>query len=100
MIGGEHLIVLGREAFFWFGLNQDTAVMRTLEAFWERDDRYESSIALSVAGAVGARRIMLHPLPHPSPLTAPWYGRLPGLLAARRQALGVGRAPWRERRGP
>src|SRR3546814_4048425 len=60
---GEHLIVLGREAFFWFGLNQDKAVMRTLEAFWERDDRYESSIALSVAGAVGARRIMLHPLP-------------------------------------
>src|SRR3546814_7707228 len=38
---GEHLIVLGREAFFWFGLNQDKAVMRTLEAFWERDDRSE-----------------------------------------------------------
>lgn len=81
---GEHLIVLGREAFFWFGLNQDKAVMRALEAFWERDDRYESSITVKVTDA---RHITLHPLPHPSPLNATWYGRFPGLLAARLQAL-------------
>lgn len=84
---GEHLIVLGREAFFWFGLNQDKTVMRALEAFWERDDRYETSITVSVIGARNKRDIMLYPLPHPSPLNATWYGRFPGLLAARLQAL-------------
>lgn len=84
---GEHLIVLGREAFFWFGLNQDKAGMRRLEAFWARDDRYETSIAVSIAGADKARDITLYPLPHPSPLNATWYGRFPALLAARLSAL-------------
>lgn len=84
---GEHLIVLGREAFFWFGLNQDKAVMRALEAFWEREDRYETSIVVDVAGNDRTRRITLYPLPHPSPLNATWYARFPALLAARLRAL-------------
>ncbi|NGY04977.1 uracil-DNA glycosylase family protein [Solimonas terrae] len=85
---GEHLIVLGREAFFWFGLNRDKADMHALESFWERDDRYEASIDVSLNDGRGrSRRVALHPLPHPSPLNATWYGRFPGLLAARLQAL-------------
>jgi uracil-DNA glycosylase len=83
---GEHLVVFGREAFFWFGLNQDKALMHALDAFWERNDRYEASIDVTLSGEKD-RRITLHPLPHPSPLNATWYGRVPGLLAARLQAL-------------
>lgn len=85
---GRDLIVLGREAFFWFGLNADKAVMQALEAFWEREDRYEQSIGVGVRSPSGAvRKIALHPLPHPSPLNAKWYGRFPGLLAARLRQL-------------
>ncbi|MFT4046555.1 MAG: uracil-DNA glycosylase family protein [Solimonas sp.] len=85
---GSDLIVLGREAFFWFGLNADQAVARRLEAFWVRDDRYERSITVTVRSPSGASRdITLHPLPHPSPLNATWYGRFPGLLAARLKML-------------
>jgi uracil-DNA glycosylase len=85
---GRDLIVLGREAFFWFGLQQDKAVMPALEAFWARDDRYEQSHTVTVRSDSGrARAIALHPLPHPSPLNATWYGRFPGLLAARLQQL-------------
>ncbi|WP_028081635.1 uracil-DNA glycosylase family protein [Solimonas soli] len=85
---GTDLIVLGREAFFWFGLNQERGVTQALEAFWAREDRYERSLPVSVRSRAGhARDITLHPLPHPSPLNATWYGRFPALLAARLQAL-------------
>jgi uracil-DNA glycosylase len=88
---GTQLIVLGREAFFWFGLNRDKTVMRDLETFWERDDRYERSLDVTLDDGRGrARRIALHPLPHPSPLNATWYGRFPGLLVARLRALDDG----------
>lgn len=85
---GSDLIVLGREAFFWFGLNADKAVMQKLEAFWQHDDRYEQSISVDVRSASGTTRAVgLHPLPHPSPLNAKWYGRFPALLTARLQQL-------------
>ena len=72
-----------------------------------QDDVREASNAAELAVAVGAdpsiavtlddgrgrtRRIALHPLPHPSPLNATWYGRFPGLLAARLRALDDGAA--------
>jgi len=85
---GSDLLVLGREAFFWFGLNQERSVMQALEAFWEREDRYEQSYTVTVRSRSGrARDIKLHPLPHPSPLNATWYSRFPALLAARLQKL-------------
>ncbi|NKF22081.1 uracil-DNA glycosylase family protein [Solimonas marina] len=84
---GSEMIVLGREAFFWFGLNRSKAEREALDAFWERDDRYETSMPVTVGGAARERQITLHPLPHPSPLNATWYARFPALLAARLQAL-------------
>ncbi len=85
---GTDLIVLGREAFFWFGLNADQTVRRKLEAFWKRDDRYAESLTVSMRSPSGvARDITLHPLPHPSPLNARWYGRFPALLAERLRLL-------------
>lgn len=88
---GGDLIVLGREAFFWFGLNRDKALTQMLEAFWAREDRYEQSCAVTVRGPSGREReIRLHPLPHPSPLNATWYRRFPDLLRARLDALDRG----------
>ena len=47
-------------------------------------------VGAGLTGLAAARRIALHPLPHPSPLNAAWYGRFPGLLAARLRALDAG----------
>lgn len=87
---GQDIITLGREAFFWFALNQDKAVQARLDAFWARDDRFERSVEMHLsARAGGARTLRLHPLPHPSPLNATWYKHFPDLLAARLAQLKV-----------
>lgn len=88
---GEALITLGREAFLWFGLLQSRETRDRLDAFWLREDRFTSSIAITLAAPSGkARELQLYPLPHPSPLNATWYGRFPGLLDARLEQLQVG----------
>ncbi len=80
---GRDLITLGREAFLWFGINQSREARQRLEAFWERDDRFDSYIEVELAAGALHRTFRLHPLPHPSPLNATWYKRFPQLLAAR-----------------
>ncbi|MCB9794994.1 MAG: uracil-DNA glycosylase family protein [Alphaproteobacteria bacterium] len=80
---GQDLITLGNVAFDWFRL-ADKQLTEPLREFWEREDRYEASLEIRLAG----KRIRLHPLPHPSPLNATWFPRFPGLLDARLQALG------------
>lgn len=87
---GQDLITLGREAFLWFGLLQARETRGRLDAFWAREDRFTSSIDVELRSAGGASRTFhLHPLPHPSPLNATWYGRFPGLLDARLEQLDV-----------
>lgn len=87
---GADLITLGREAFLWFGLLQPRDTVQALDAFWAREDRFEQHLAIRLASPGGrVREIRLHPLPHPSPLNATWYGRFPGLLDARLAALDV-----------
>ncbi len=86
---GHDVIVLGREAFFWFGIGQAPATAAALEAFWGRDDRHAATLAIEYRHAGRARTLRLAPLPHPSPANAAWFGRFPGLLAARLQALAV-----------
>ena len=84
------LITLGREAFLWFGIGQSKAERARIEAFWQRPDRFESAIAVTLAAPEGpARTFDIHPLPHPSPLNATWYKRFPGLLAQRLEQLDV-----------
>lgn len=87
---GRTLITLGREAFLWFGINRPKAERDRLEAFWKRDDRFESSIEVTLEDSQGeAQTFTLYPLPHPSPLNQTWYGRFPGLLAQRLDQLEV-----------
>lgn len=89
---GVEVITLGREAFLWFAINQPREVKQRLEAFWAREDRFETTVTVTLSALDGTRReLRLHPLPHPSPLNATWYKRFPGLLAARLKKLGVGK---------
>jgi len=87
---GRDVITLGREAFLWFAINQPREVRRQLEAFWEREDRFDAfaEVELFAPDGVG-RGLRLHPLPHPSPLNATWYKRFPELLAQRLRQLDV-----------
>ncbi|MEX0382119.1 uracil-DNA glycosylase family protein [Spiribacter sp. 1M153] len=85
---GREVITLGREAFFWFGLEQSPAERRRLDDHWRLDGRFSKSLDMAFHGPDGRRRsLRLHPLPHPSPLNATWFKRFPGLLAARLDAL-------------
>lgn len=81
---GETIITLGREAFFWFGIDQPSDEMRRLEQFWQREDRFSASIDVQLpAGEGRMRRFRLYPLPHPSPLNQLWFKRFPALLEQR-----------------
>ncbi len=85
---GHKVITLGREAFLWFAINQPRDVKQKLEAFWARDDRFETSIDIELTAIDGQSRVInLNPLPHPSPLNATWYKRFPALLVNRLQQL-------------
>ncbi|XAH22957.1 uracil-DNA glycosylase family protein [Xylophilus sp. GW821-FHT01B05] len=80
---GSTVLVLGREAFFWFGIGQDAAVQAALDAFWARDDRYTATLSINYRHAGQSRALTLAPLPHPSPANAVWFGRFAGLMDAR-----------------
>lgn len=81
---GRDIITLGREAFFWFGVEQSREVRLQLEAFWHREDRFTAHFDLELTGGKGTRRTFrLHPLPHPSPRNLTWFKRFPELLEAR-----------------
>lgn len=84
---GEQVIVLGREAFFWFAIGQTAEVAAALDAFWARDDRHDATLGIDYCHAGRSRTLTLAPLPHPSPANAVWFARFPALLAKRLQAL-------------
>ena len=84
------LITLGREAFFWFGIDQSKEVRARLAAFWQRDDRFETHCEVMLGDSRGnTRSFTLYPLPHPSPLNQTWYRRFPGLLKQRLEQVGL-----------
>ncbi|CAM2008200.1 uracil-DNA glycosylase family protein [Acanthopleuribacter pedis] len=85
---GHKVITLGREAFFWFGLMSDRPTRQSLEAFWAREDRFESAFPFELVLGAQRKKLEIQPLPHPSPLNATWYGRFPGLLQARLKKMG------------
>lgn len=89
---GRDMLCLGREAFLWFGLG-DRETARQLDAFWRREDRYESSCEVELRDDHGGATFRLHPLPHPSPLNATWAPHFGYLADARLRALGWGDAP-------
>lgn len=91
---GTDVLVLGREPFLWFGLD-DREVRRALQAHWELEDRYERSVEVPLVAPDGAfRMIRLHPLPHPSPLNATWAPHVPRLLDGALSRVGLRRDQW------
>lgn len=83
---GTELITFGNVAFDWFRLAFPAEKDR-LREFWAREDRYDATFELPVPNH---RTLRIRPLPHPSPLNATWYGRLPAMLDARLAECGVG----------
>ena len=93
---GNDVVTLGREAFYWFALNQERQSKGGFDDFWRRPDRFQASFPVTFSGPDGQRRrFILHPLPHPSPLNATWYRQFPGLLADRLKQMNFGEARWR-----
>ncbi|WP_447044542.1 uracil-DNA glycosylase family protein [Vreelandella sp. H-I2] len=87
---GRTLITLGREAFLWFGIGRPKEERDRLEAFWKQEDRFESSLEVTLEDDQGeAQTFTLYPLPHPSPLNQTWYARFPALLKQRLEQLEV-----------
>lgn len=84
---GQTVLVLGREAFFWFGIGQPAQTGAALQAFWAREDRYAATLRIDYRHAGWARTLTLAPLPHPSPANAAWFSRFAALLAARLEKL-------------
>lgn len=80
---GTQIITFGEAAFKWFGL--DAAQRRSVEAFWQRADKYQVSFATSLCISGVERHFMVCPVPHPSGANAAWASRFPGLLRARLQ---------------
>ena len=81
---GTDLITFGNVAFDWFRLAFPHHKVAIRE-FWRRPDRYEATCVLEL----GTRVLHIRPLPHPSPLNATWYPRLPALLDRRLAETGV-----------
>lgn len=82
---GEEVITLGREAFFWFGIDTPREHRLEMEAFWREEDRFTTVFEMELQSSDGksSRILRLHPLPHPSPLNATWYKKFPDLLQNR-----------------
>ena len=86
---GRSILVLGREAFFWFAMGQTAATRDALDAFWTQGDRYTATLTIDYRHGAQERPLLLAPLPHPSPANAVWFQHFPALLAARLKALSV-----------
>ncbi|MBM3946744.1 MAG: uracil-DNA glycosylase [SAR202 cluster bacterium] len=81
---GDRILTLGTEAFRWFDPYAEPGAM---DALWRREDRYEAELPCRLtavwAGEALEKRVVVCPLPHPSPLNAQWVGRFPDLLQKR-----------------
>lgn len=91
---GRDVLVLGRVALLWFGLDSRQR-RKEIEAFWKREDVFEASLPWTVHSDGVTAELVLHPLPHPSPLNARWAPHFPRLLRARLDALGYSQSTWR-----
>ena len=80
---GDQLLVLGNEALTWFALAEPN-LKGPIASLMADPDRYHQSLPITLRG----KALVLHPLPHPSPLNATWYPRFPALLAERLQQVG------------
>lgn len=86
---GTAIVTFGEAACKWFGL-AGPQQRQAVERFWGRPDKYEARLELPLVLAGEERRLVLHPLPHPSGANAAWVGRFPGLLKARLMSAAAG----------
>ncbi len=78
---GGHLITLGTEAFQWF---EPYGQPDEFSGLGRTDARFDSVFSCQIPAASGStRKVLVHPLPHPSPLNRRWYSRFPEMLANR-----------------
>jgi len=92
---GSDVLTFGEVAFSWFGVDHEEN-RAALDAHWARDDRFETSVEVSLTHPMtgSARRLRIHPLPHPSPLNATWSTRFPGLMRNRLSQLNLTPTTW------
>lgn len=78
---GNYLITLGTEAFKWFEFFTDKDSVKT---YWsDEDNRYKDIFECEITCENGRKKLMVAPLPHPSPLNVKWYRKFPELLLER-----------------
>lgn len=79
---GDYIITLGNEAFKWF---HPYATKKKADEFFKREDRYEAEleIILTSQNKKLEKKIILAPLPHPSPLNQKYYRLFPEMLLKR-----------------
>lgn len=81
---GDQIITLGREAFQWFKPYANPDEWASLGG---SDSKFEAAFHCHLPA--GSRRgsrgkaILVHPLPHPSPLNRRWFPPFPEMLASR-----------------
>ena len=81
---GDYIITLGNEAFKWFNTY---ATKKIADEFFRREDRYAAELEITIApkGSDKQKKVVLAPLPHPSPLNQKYYHIFPDLLQQRLQ---------------
>lgn len=82
---GNFLMTLGTEAFKWFEFFCDK---EKISSFWKNEEkRYEETLECKISTVINkkmqTKKIIIAPLPHPSPLNAKWYAKFPELLKNR-----------------
>ncbi|WP_372371197.1 uracil-DNA glycosylase family protein [Candidatus Uabimicrobium sp. HlEnr_7] len=81
---GDYIITLGNEAFKWF---HPYATKKVADEFFKREDRYEAELEITISSKESElqKKVILAPLPHPSPLNQKYYHIFPDLLQNRLQ---------------
>ncbi len=93
---GKDVITLGRDAFFWFGIDENSLPRQILDDHWRGEDRFERSLKVQLTAPNGnTKELNLHPLPHPSPLNAAYFRRFPSMMRTRLKQLNFNLNNWR-----
>jgi uracil-DNA glycosylase family 4 len=85
---GNQIITLGTEAFKWFA---PYGAKGEVDSFFRRGDRFSSQLAVTMQardeeGKDHQKKLILLPLPHPSPLNQRYYAQFPKMLQDRLNA--------------
>ncbi len=82
---GSQIITLGTEAFKWFTPYGNKG---EINQFFQEEERYSASLPVTLTatdeqGLQHQRKVILLPLPHPSPLNQKYYHQFPNMLQQR-----------------